>query len=446
MGTLSPGNVSTKLLRIAELARQAPKMVLTTLSHHIDIEFLQEAYRRTRKNGAVGVDGQTAEEYAKDLQGNLQSLLNRFQSGTYQAPPVLRVHIPKGDGRTTRPIGIPAFEDKVLQRAVAMVLGAVYEQDFLDCSFGFRPGRSAHQALQRMWKDTMNVGGGWVLEVDVRGFFDHLDHGHLRNFLDQRMRDGVLRRSIDKWLKAGVLESWGVVRPEYGTPQGGVISPLLANIFLHEVMDRWFVEVARPRLCAPSHLIRYADDMVMVFASERDARRVLAVLPKRLGKYGLSLHPKKTRLIDFRKPRDPRVKPPRDQRPGTFDLLGFTHHWGRSRRGNWVVRRRTAKDRFTRSLRAADTWCRRHMHAPIEWQHRKLGQKLLGHCAYYGITGNGRRLWAFRNELQWVWRKWLSRRSQKGRICWEAFFRFLARYPLPGAVIVHSTFRNAAKP
>ena len=395
MGTSSPETVSTKLQRIAELARQAPEMVLTTLSHHIDIDMLREAYRRTRKDGAVGVDGQTATEYAADLEENLRSLLDRFKSGTYKAPPVLRVHIPKGRGRKTRPIGIPAFEDKVLQRAVAMVLGAVYEQDFLDCSYGFRPGRSAHQALESLWKVTMGVGGGWVLEVDIQGFFDTLDRGHLRSFLDQRVRDGVLRRAIDKWLKAGVLEVGGIVHPEFGTPQGGVISPLLANIYLHEVVDRWFVEQVQPRLCSPAHLIRYADDMVMVFADEGDARRVLEVLPKRLGKYGLTLHPEKTRLVDFRRPRDRGGKGPRrpTERPATFDLLGFTLYWGRSRRGRWVVQRQTARDRFSRSLRAINSWCKRYRHAPIEWQHEKLSRKLRGHCAYYGITGNGQRLW-----------------------------------------------------
>jgi RNA-directed DNA polymerase len=258
-GTSSPDVVSTKLRQIAELARRSPSMVLTTLAHHIDEKFLADAHRRTRKDGATGVDRQTADEYAQQLQENLRSLLCRFKSGTYQAPPVRRVHIPKGNGKT-RPIGIPTFEDKVLQRAVTMVLEAVYEQDFLDCSFGFRPGRSAHQALQVLWETLTKMGGGWVLEVDIQGFFDSLDHGHLRSILDQRIRDGVIRRMIDKWLKAGVMERKELFRPELGTPQGGVVSPLLANVYLHEVLDKWFVTQVLPRLRGFAKLVRYADD------------------------------------------------------------------------------------------------------------------------------------------------------------------------------------------
>src|SRR5678815_5558341 len=229
-------NVSTKLQRIAELARTAPQMAFRTLAHHIDVEFLRVAYEQTRKDGAVGVDDQTAADYAADLERNLQSLLDRFKSGTYRAPPVRRVEIPKEDG-ATRPIGIPTFEDKVLQRAVAMVLSAVYEQDFLDCSYGFRPGRSAHQAIDSLWKGLMGVKGGWVIDLDIRHFFDSVGHGHLRTILDRRVRDGVIRRSIDKWLKAGVQQDGTVWYPDSGTPQGGVISPLLANIYLHEVLD-----------------------------------------------------------------------------------------------------------------------------------------------------------------------------------------------------------------
>jgi len=258
-GRLSPSNVSTKLQKVAELAKKSPSMVLTTLAHHIDLEWLQQAYRLTRKDGAVGVDKQTAEEYAVNLEENLKSLLDRFKSGTYKAPPVRRVHIPKDKG-ATRPIGVPTFEDKVLQRAVVMLLEAIYEQDFLDCSYGFRPGRSAHQTLQTLGNGLRRMGGGYVYEVDIRKFFDTLDHRHLRDFLDQRVRDGVLRRAIDKWLKAGVLESGQVEYPDGGTPQGGVVSPLLANIYLHEVLDKWFEQQVRPLLRGNSFLIRYADD------------------------------------------------------------------------------------------------------------------------------------------------------------------------------------------
>ena len=330
-GRPSPGDVSTKLQRIAELARQMPGTALQTLAHHIDVEFLREAYRRTRKGGAAGVDRQTAETFASDLEGNLRSLLDAAKSGTYRAPPVLRVHIPKGDGSKTRPIGIPTFADKVLQRAVTMVLEAVYEQEFRDCSYGFRPGRSAHQALAALREGLMSMQGGWVLEVDIQSFFDSLDHGQLREMLSKRVRDGVLLRLIGKWLNAGVLEGAMVSHPESGTPQGGVISPLLANVFLGEVLDAWFEDVVRPRLGGRAMLVRYADDAVMVFANERDARRVWEVLPKRLGRYGLTLHAEKTRLVEFQQPVGGPAdgEGPEDQHAvHTFDFLGFRHHWG----------------------------------------------------------------------------------------------------------------------
>ncbi|MCP4644322.1 MAG: group II intron reverse transcriptase/maturase, partial [bacterium] len=272
-------------------------MSFTSLAYLMDFEWLYEAYRRTRKDGAVGVDGVTADEYAADLEDNLQSLLGRAKSGAYRALPVRRVHIPKGAGNATRPIGIPSFEDKILQRAVAMLLEPIYERDFDPGSYGFRPGRSAHDALDAIWKQTMGHQGGWVIDLDIQQFFDSLDHAHLRKLLKQRIRDGVLLRLIGKWLKAGVLESGSVYRPDSGTPQGGVISPMLANVFLHYVLDEWFAEVVRPRLAGRSSLIRYADDVVMCFERERDARRVLEVLPKRLGKYGLTVHPEKTHLV-----------------------------------------------------------------------------------------------------------------------------------------------------
>ncbi len=254
-------NVSTKQERIATLAKQSPEMAFTSLAYLMDIDWLKEAYRRTRKDGAVGVDGVTAVEYEQDLEGNLQRLLDRAKSGTYRAPPVRRVHIPKGGSSTeTRPIGIPTLEDKILQRAVVMLLEPIYEQDFLDCSYGFRPGRSAHQALESFRNQTMDCRGGWVLEVDIRKFFDNLDHGHLRKFLQLRVRDGVLLRLIGKWLNAGVMEDGSVSYPGSGSPQGGVVSPLLSNVFLHYVLDLWFEHEVKPRLRRGAYLIRYADD------------------------------------------------------------------------------------------------------------------------------------------------------------------------------------------
>lgn len=439
--------VTTRLERIAKLARESPQMTLTTLAHHIDIDWLHEAYRRTRKDGATGVDRQTAQEYAQNLEGNLRSLLERFKSGTYRAPPVRRVHIPKGTGTETRPIGIPTFEDKVLQRAVAMIFEAVYEQDFLDCSYGFRRRRSAHQALDALWRTATRTAGAWVLELDIRKFFDALDHKHLREILRHRILDGVLLRLIDKWLKAGVLEDGAITHPDSGSPQGGVISPILANIYLHEVLDVWFEQQIKPLLSGRATLIRYADDAVLLFTHEQDAKRVMAVLPKRFGKYGLSLHPDKTRLIEFRRP-DVRPKPFKDAgaRPGTFDFLGFRHYWGRSLKGKWTVKRKTAGDRFRRALKKVSEWCRIHRHDKVGLQQQTLAQKLRGHFEYYGITGNIDALSRFVFEATRVWRKWLNRRSQRAHMNWERMNRLLKRYPLPQPRITHPALSRVANP
>jgi RNA-directed DNA polymerase len=431
--TQSLDHVSPKLQRIAKLAREAPQMAFTTLAHHIDVDLLHVAYQRTRKDGAVGVDGQTAAMFEQDLESNLQSLVDRLKSGQYYAPSVRRVHIPKDGGRT-RPIGVPAFEDKVLQRGVAMILEAIYEQDFHDCSYGFRTGRSPHQALDTLWNGLMKMGGGWVLEVDIQSFFDTVDHGHLRSFLDQRVRDGVLRRMVDKWLKAGVLENGGTWYPDAGTPQGGVISPLLANVYLHHVLDEWFAHEVKPLLGGDSFLVRYADDFVIVFAREADARRVWDVLPKRFGKYGLTLHPDKTRLVDFRRP------PRSGGRSETFDLLGFTHFWGLSRKGSRVVQRKTASSRLSRALQRVSEWCRRNRHLLVRTQHTALSAKVRGHYAYFGITGNWRGLARFLHEVERTWRRWLDRRSQRAKMTWDRFRSLLRKYPLPTPRIVRSSF------
>jgi group II intron reverse transcriptase/maturase len=433
--------VLTKQQRIAEMARRSPQMGFTSLAYLMDIEWLIAAFHRTRKDGAPGVDGQTRIAYERDLEANLQSLLDRAKSGTYRAPPVRRVYIPKaGSDTETRPIGIPTLEDKVLQRAVVMLLEPIYEQDFDAGSYGFRPGRSAHDALEDIWKRTMDSSGGWILEVDIRKFFDTLDRAHLREFLQLRVRDGVLKRLIGKWLKAGVLESGSVSYPDAGTPQGGVISPLLANVFLHYVLDVWFREEVQPRLRGRAHLIRYADDFVIVFTHEEDARRVTEVLPKRFGKYGLTLHPDKTRLISFRRP--PRKADSgadnRDDQPGTFDFLGFTHYWGRTRRGGWAVMRKTAANRVSRAVRSITQWCRNNRHRPVGEQHTILSQKVRGHYAYYGITGNILMLRGFLQAVHRAWRKWLDRRNRQREMTWDRFNRLLKRYWLPPPRIVHS--------
>jgi RNA-directed DNA polymerase len=404
-----------------------------SLAHHIDVDFLREAYRRTRKDGAPGVDGQTAADYEENLEENLRDLLDRFKSGRYKAPPVRRVYIPKGsDLSKKRPIGVPTFEDKILQRAVAMVLEAIYEQDFSDCSYGFRPQRSAHQAIGDVRKSLMEMEGGWVVEADIEGFYDNLNPGHLRDFLNQRVRDGILRRTLDKWLKAGVMEAGTLSHPTTGTPQGGVVSPILSNIYLHKVLDEWFEATVKPRLVGQAFLIRFADDFVLIFQLETDARRVLDVLPKRFAQYGLHLHPDKTRLMRFERPR--KSEPPRAQPhdgPRSFDFLGFTHYWGKSRRGSWVIKRKTASDRMTRFLRKLNLWCQANRHVPMASQHAQLLSKLRGHYGYYGITGNSKSLISLHYWAKRIWRKWLSRRSRTSNLNWERFNLLLVRYPLP---------------
>jgi group II intron reverse transcriptase/maturase len=423
-------------------------MAWTTLAHHIDLEWLHEAYRRTRKDGAVGVDGVTARKYEEALEANLSELLEQFKTGNYRAPAVRRVHIPKDGANRTRAIGIPTLADKVLQRAVLMVLEPIYEQDFLNCSYGFRPGRGAHQALEVLWKALMDIEGGWVIDLDIQSFFDTVSRQHLHSFLDQRVRDGVIRRAIGKWLNAGVMEDGAVWYPETGTPQGGVISPLLSNLYLHEVLDRWFEHEVKPRLAGRAFIVRYADDAVIGFEREEDARRVLAVLPKRFSRYGLTLHPEKTRLVAFRRPDRDDESSPGSGGPAErhFDMLGFTHFWARSRKGRWVVKRKTAKGRLSRAIKRMAQWCRKHRHLPAAVQHAAINRKLQGHYAYYGVTGNARALGRYRQLVERTWRMWLNRRSQRARMTWERYKQLLCRYPLRTPRVVHSIYPRAANP
>lgn len=429
-------NVSTKLQRIAEMAKEHPTRAFTNLAHHIDLDFLREAFRLTRKDRAPGIDGVTGAEYAKNLEENLQSLLDRFKSGRYRAPDVRRVHIPKGKGKT-RPLGIPTFEDKVLQRAVAMILGAIYEQDFLPCSYGFRPGLSPHPALAAARNDLMEMNGGWVVEADIKDCFGSFDHDWMRKILDRRIRDGVLIRTIGKWLNAGIMEKGLRTKPTKGTPQGGVISPLLSNIFLHDVLDVWFDRYARPLIDGRAKLVRFADDFVILCEHKADAERFHKGIYPRFEKFGLTLHPEKTKLVPFKRPPS---GGPNDTE--SWDFLGFTHYWSHSRKGYWVIFQKTMASRLSRGLTAIAAWCRDNRHMPVKIQHQILSRKLQGHCAFYGITGNSAALQAFRRGILAVWRKWLRRRSgAASRKNWAWWARFQTRYPLPPARAVHSVIR-----
>ena len=426
-------SVSTKQQRIAELAKRMPGTRLTTLAHHMDEAWLKIAHRRIRKDAAPGVDGQTAETYEADLDDNVRNLLDRAKNpDRYRAPPVRRVEIPKSASET-RSLGIPTHEDKVLQRAVLMLLEPVYEQDFLPGSFGFRPGRSPHQAIREVRQQFASMGGGWLIDLDIRRFFDSVEPRVVQDILRQRIGDGVVLRLIGKWLRAGVSLDGVVEHPERGTPQGGVISPLLANILLHEVLDKWFEETVRPLLGGRGFLVRFADDAILGFEREADARRVYAVIGRRLGRFGLTLHTDKTRLVPF-------VRPSRDGRGGSFDFLGFTFFWGRSRRGRRAIKVKTAKDRHCRALRRMNQWLRSVRHWKIEEQHRGLVRKLRGHYAYYAISDNWRRVNSFRHATQRLWGKWLMRRAQQRHHNWDWFSRLVQHYPLPNARLVFSLY------
>ena len=401
-----------------------------------------DSYRRTRKSGSVGVDGQTAQEYEQDLEANLRHLLEELKSGSYKAPPVRRHYIPKADG-SQRPLGVPTFEDKVAQRAVTTLLEEVYEQEFLNVSFGYRRGQSAHGALRQVRGQVMDHRTSWILDIDISKFFDSIDHGELRKVLDLRVRDGVIRRLIDKWLKAGVLEGGQLYRPVSGTPQGGVISPLLANILLHHILDLWFTQEVKPRLKGHGFMVRFCDDFVMGFENRRDAHRVWQVLPKRLGRFGLKLHETKSRVVDFRSPPNRVTRQTlRDferccRQLQTFDFLGFTHHWHTSRNGYWVVYQKTMRSRFTRAVRGVKEWCRNNRHQRLPCQQKWLSQMLRGHYGYYGITGNARSVRNFYRVTTMIWRKWLSRRSRVSYVSWEKFQDVLHGHPLPTPKVIH---------
>ena len=424
-GPQEPIPISTKQARIAMLAKKYSGERLKTLAHHMDVDWLREAFDRTRKDGATGIDGVSAKAFAANLEANLESLHERAKSGLYRAPPVRRVEIPKGRGKT-RSIGIPTFEDKVLQRAVVMLLEPIYEEEFYDFSHGFRPRRSAHGAHQELRQVLWDWGGGWVLDADVSKFFDTLDRKQTQEFVRKRVADGVVLRLIGKWLRAGISTGGGIMPSTAGTPQGGVISPLLANIYLHEVLDRWWVEDVLPRLEGRAQLVRYADDFVMVFSKEADAKRVLEVLPLRFARFKLTLHPEKTRLVRHKRP-PPDSNPPRG---GSFDFVGFRHFWGRSRKGNWVPKVKTAPSRITRSLQAIKEWMARSRHLPLYVQARILSRKVQGHYNYFGVPGNSA---SIQNVYYLVERRWyraLSRRSQR-YLTWTRFRAIVQRFPLP---------------
>ena len=418
--SMSPG-----LRKVAERARKEPEGKFHSLAHLVDVPSLERAYHRLRKDAAVGVDGVTKEEYGRDLQFRLPDLHARLRCQRWSHQPIRRVPIPKEPGKT-RPIGISTIEDKIVQDAVREVLETVYEQEFLDCSYGFRPKRSAHDALRALNRVVYRGEVNWIVEADIVSFFDKLVRIQLEEMLRNRVADGSLLRLVGKCLHVGVLDGEEYSEPDQGTTQGSVISPLLGNVYLHYVLDLWFEREVRPRLRGKATLLRYADDFVIGFERRDDAERVMAVLPKRMGRYGLTLHADKTRLVPFRRPTGIRGRG-----PASFDFLGFTLYWRRTRSGRWQMWCKTRRARLRRAIQSVAEYCRRHRHDPVKDQHTALTRRLQGHFNYFGVNGNSRSLANLVCATARIWYKWLRRRSQKTRLNWERYRALLRRLPLP---------------
>jgi len=422
-------NMSTGLDRIAELARANKTLQFTSIAHLLTVTALERAWMGLRKDASAGVDGVTYAEYGGHVRENLEQLHDRLESGQYRAQPLRRVYIPKEEG-TERPISIPALEDKIVQKAALELLTAIYEQDFLGCSYGFRPGRNAQGALDEIGRVICRRPIGYVLEADISAYFDTIVRSQLMELIEKRVRDGGILRLIGKWINVGVLEDGRLLVTQTGVGQGQVISPLLANIYLHYVLDEWFEDVVKPRLRGEAYEIRYADDFICCFQYREDAERVLEELRQRFEQYGLRLHPDKTRLIEFGRAALTKSDAGGGPKPATFDFLGFTHVCRRSRRGKFTIHVRTMRKRLRRSLKRVSAWSQRHRHEPVVEQWAALNAMLRGHYQYYGRPTNFRRLWEFYRTVRRLWRKWLNRRTRGRTLPWRRYAALLVAYPL----------------
>ena len=419
-------NMSPEHIRIAELAKEDRERKFSSIAHLLTAEELHEAFKNLRKDASAGVDRVTYAEYAAKVGENLQELHDRLKRGKYRAQPLRRIYIPKEDGRQ-RPISIPSLEDKIVQKAAADLLQAIYEQDFLNCSYGFRPGRGPQDALDEVGRVICRRPISTILEADISGYFDAIVRSLLMEMIEKRVCDGTILRLIGKWINVGVIEDGRLLVSETGTGQGQVISPLLANIYLHYVLDEWFETVVKPRLKGEAYEIRFADDFILCFQYREDAERVLDVLKKR---YGLTLHPDKTRLMEFGRKALAESEKPGGPKPATFDFLGFTHICTRSRKGKFTIHVRTMRKRLRRSLKAVTEWCRENRHDPVEEQQKALNRKLRGHYQYYGRSSNFRSLLEFYEHVRRIWQKWLNRRSRGHSLNWPAYEQLLRRHPL----------------
>jgi RNA-directed DNA polymerase len=421
---------SPELLKVVERAKD-PKFTFLALAHLIDEAALTRAYHRLRADAAVGIDGITKEQYGQELERNIRDLHERLRTKRWRHKPIRRVQIPKENGKR-RPIGISSTEDKIVQEALRELLEAVYEPIFHDGSYGFRRGRSAHDALRSLNGMLFRGEVSWILEIDVESFFDSVDRKMLIGMLQERVVDGSLKRLVGKCLHVGVFDGDEYSEPEEGTVQGSVLSPVLGNIYLHHVLDGWFERDVVPRIRGRARLIRYADDAVFGFELEADAWKVLEALRKRFERYGLRLHPEKTRVVPFARPDRATTN---GKARATFDFLGFTHYWRRVRSGRWMPWIRTRTARLRRFIGAVADWCRSHRHKPVKEQHAALTRRIAGHFNYFGVNGNAPCLRHVLRACTVVWHKWLNRRSQRASKTWDEFNDLLQRHPLPQASV-----------
>ena len=434
--THSRAGALSALERVRQAAKRDRQQRFTALLHHVyDVEQLRAAYFALKRDAAAGIDGETWGHYGEALEGNLHDLSERLKRGAYRAKPVRRAYIPKADGRV-RPLGVPALEDKIVQRAVVAVLEAIYEADFLGFSYGFRPGRSPHQALDALDVGIMTKKVSWVLDADIRGFFDTLDHGWLVKFVEHRVADRRVVRLIQKWLNAGVLEGGTRTRSEVGTVQGGSISPLLANVYLHYVFDLWVQRWRKTQAHGDVIVVRFADDFIVGFEHREEAERFLTELRERFARFGLTLHPEKTRLIEFGRFAVANRSRRGAGKPGTFNFLGFTHSCGKTRKGRFTVLRQTMRSRWQAKLKAVKAELWRRLHEPIPVVGIYLRSVVEGHVRYYGVPMNGGSVGAFRQAIGRLWQRALKRRSQSHHLPWERMRRYIDRW-LPPARICH---------
>ena len=411
-------------------------MQFTTLAHLLDVPMLERAFWSLNPKSAAGVDRVTWQDYKRNLETNLEELHKRLKDDTYRPQPVERRWIPKSNGKL-RPLGLPALEDKVVAKAVALLLEQIYEQDFYDFSFGFRPGKSCHDASHELRQELLQLGITCVIDCDISSFFDNLEHGTLISLLQQRVNDGRLLKIIRRMLEAGIMDGKDLVFPEKGSPQGSVISPLLANVYLHAVLDKWFAEVVVPHCRGRVMMIRYADDFIIGCAREDDAKRIMNVLPKRFAKFGLELNTEKSRLVDFTRPRAGRDGKPRGKKPDTFSFLGFVYYWGKTFRGGYTIKLKTEGKRIARTCSSIWQWCREHRHHSLAEQYKVLCAKLRGHYQYYGVRCNSSCLDQVYYAAVRAWHYWLRRRGGR-KLTWAKFEALLGDYPLPRPRIVQS--------